>query len=266
MALIVLMVVVVVRRGFWAVHTILTYLHTRHLNRYQFRYTLDKDSLSLLERHVGFYKLLSISEKKLFARRVKRFMITKEYIPRGENMAITREMKVLIAAAAIQLTYGYPHIYFNHFYRILVYPDAYYSTITRKYHKGEVNPNGLIVLSWSNIVAGYVTDNDGRNLALHEMAHALMLEDQIFNGEYNYIDQELIDAWDKLSLLEMDALRTQENTFLRKYAATDPHELFAVAVEAFFEQPEGLHAYSAALYSLIAAILKVDMLRLKENS
>ena len=85
------------------------------------------------------------------------------------------EMKTLIAASAIQITFGLPSVYFKRFYQILIYRDDYYSTITHHHHKGEVNTRGFIVLSWKNPVMGYINNTDGRNLKLHEMAHALRL-------------------------------------------------------------------------------------------
>ena len=84
-------------------------------------------------------------------------------------------MKALIAGSAIQLTFGYPDVDFGHFWRILIYPDNYYSTITHRYHKGEVNIKGIIVLSWKSFKEGFADSTDGRNLGFHEMAHALRL-------------------------------------------------------------------------------------------
>ena len=93
-------------------------------------------------------------------------------------------MTAMIASSAIQLTFGLPKINLKHFERILIYPDEYYSTINKQYHKGEVNPRlKAIVVSWKAFVAGYADPHDGINLGLHEMAHALKLENIIKNGE-----------------------------------------------------------------------------------
>ncbi|MGC1243985.1 MAG: zinc-dependent peptidase, partial [Chryseosolibacter sp.] len=108
----------------------------------------------ILQRYFRYYALLSPANKGKFERKVCNFLYSKRFIPR--NMAeVSIEAKVLIAASAVQLTFGLPNIYLRHFDKILVYPDAYYSSITQRYHKGEVNPRfGIIVLSWKNFVDG----------------------------------------------------------------------------------------------------------------
>ncbi len=125
------------------------------------------------------------------------------------------------------------------FRTILVYPDTYYSTISRKYHKGEVNPAwGIIVLSWRNFVEGYVDPGDSINLGLHEMAHALRLENMIRNGEYRLSGRKPVEEWEVLSLQELYKIRKGESHFFRGYAGADEEEFFAIAVENFFERPQ----------------------------
>jgi len=140
-----------------------------------------------LEKHLSYYQKLPLDKKKVFEKRVQKFIDLKDFIPR-EMREVTDEMKSLISGSAIQLTFGLPGVYFSHFSRILVYPDAYYSKIRDDYHQGEVNLKGIIVISWKNFAKGYIDRRDGRNLGLHEMAHALRLENAITNNEYNFLD------------------------------------------------------------------------------
>jgi MtfA peptidase len=112
-------------------------------------------------------------------------------------------MKAMIAGSAIQLTFGYPDIYFVHFWRILNYPDNYYSTITRRYHKGEVNRRELIVLSWKSFREGFADPSDSRNLGYHEMAHALRLINIVANEEYDFYDQDTMNEFEDEANLEI---------------------------------------------------------------
>ena len=215
-----------------------------------------------LSRHFDYYKKLPARDKVIFERRVQFFINLKQFIPRGIP-EVTSEMKALIAASAIQLTFGLPRVYFSHFSKILIYPDDYYSTITRKYHKGEVNPGGgLIVLSWKNFVYGYINSKDSVNLGLHEMAHALRLENRIMKNEYNFLDEETLKKWDTLALKEMNKIAAENETIFRGYAVTNKHEFFAVAVEGFFERPRVFYDYNAELYRTMAKLLKQDTLQL----
>ncbi|MDH5379728.1 MAG: zinc-dependent peptidase, partial [Cyclobacteriaceae bacterium] len=95
-------------------------------------------------------------KQRLFRARVAKFIAMKEFVVRGDLPKVTDEMKVLIGSLAIQLTYGHPNIYFQNFYKILIYPDSYYSEISKNYHHGEVSPRGYIILSWKNFLEGWI--------------------------------------------------------------------------------------------------------------
>lgn len=214
-----------------------------------------------LEKYFRYYHTLNPVEKKLFEKRVQKFINLKAFIPRGMP-EVTSEMKALIAASAIQLMSGFPKIYFAHFKRILVYPDSYYSEISMRYHKGEVNMGGLIVLSWKYFVEGYIDHEDGRNLGLHEMAHALRLENAVQNEEYGFLDDEILKTWTDLCYREIAKMHNGKSDFFRSYAATNSQEFFAVAVENFFERAEDFYKWHPKMYNTLAQMLNQDPLRM----
>lgn len=199
----------------------------------------------------------------MFERRVQKFVSMKEFVGRGELGRVTLEMKTLIAAAAVQITFGHPGIYFEHFYRILIYPDNYYSTITQKYHQGEVHTRGFIVLSWKNLVQGYLDDTDGRNLALHEMAHALKVVNMIQSEEYNFIHPDIYHEYLRYARIEMQKIIDGEPSFFRDYAGTNDMEFFAIAVENFFERSAEFKGHHPRMYELLCDLLNQDPLYFK---
>lgn len=213
-----------------------------------------------LEEYFLFYKLLSRQDKPIFRKRLAKFIAMKEFVPRGELDKVTDEMKTLIGASAIQITFGLPNVYFLHFYKILVYPDSYYSEIYQRYHQGEVNTKGVIVLSWKNFVKGYVEHNSGRNLGLHEMAHALHIENAIQNEEFDFLDFEALKEWNRVAKEYIEHIRSGGDTFMRKYAGTNTHEFFAVMIEHFFEQPYDFKEADPHLYRLACRLLNQDPL------
>lgn len=216
----------------------------------------------ILQKSCLYYQQLSSGNKATFERKVQRFIMLKKFVPR-QLSHVTVEMKVLISAAAVQLTFGLPNVYLRHFRTILIYPDTYYSTISHKYHKGEVNPAwGIIVLSWRNFVEGYVQPGDSINLGLHEMAHALRLENMIRNAESGFLDEDLMDKWEVLSLRELYKIRKGENHFFRNYAGSNEEEFFAIAVENFFERPLEFWGHMPELYKVMCLILNQDPLLL----
>jgi hypothetical protein len=198
----------------------------------------------------------------VFEERVFHFIQEKEFIPRNFR-EVTSEMKILIAATAVQITFGLPEITLRHFKRIIIYPDTYYSTLTGKYHKGEVNPGvQSIVLSWKSFVEGFQHPDDSLNLGLHEMAHALEVENLIENGESNFLSTAILERWRNCIEPVMEEIKSGKNTFFRVYATQNEQEFFAVAAENFFERPEAFRRQYPGLYDTLAALLNQNPLKL----
>jgi len=220
----------------------------------------------IIETKLPFYQKLSDTQKKHFERRVQHFIDIKEFIPRGTITTVSDEMKALIAGTAIQLTFGYPHIYFRHFKNILIFPDKYYSNITKNYHYGEVNMRGAIVLSWNRFIEGIQDYTDGRNLGIHEMAHALIIENKIDNTEFSYLNRSALKKLEYEAYKEINNYQVQKNEFLRKYATTNLHEFFAVSVEYFYERPEEFHHTKPELFNILKEILRFDPIAVYKDS
>ncbi|MEN7550258.1 zinc-dependent peptidase [Rapidithrix thailandica] len=221
---------------------------------------LKENYKTALIEHFLYYKRLPSKKQQLFERRVQYFISSKQFFPRGFPQ-VTDEMKALIAASAVQLTFGLPDIYLKHFRKILIYPDDYYSTINHNYHQGEVNPwLGIIVLSWKNFIEGYIHPHDGVNLGLHEMAHALKLENRILNKEYKFLPTHQLEKWLSLSTKKRERIASGEKSIFRAYGQVNDHEFFAVAVECFFEKPEQFKTQEPELYQSMVLLLGQDPL------
>lgn len=221
---------------------------------------LRRSRKRILREKFAYYNNLTPENQQRFERKVQEFIYRKEFIPR-QIPTVTEEMKTLIAACAIQLTFGLPKIFFAHFKRIIVYPTNYYSTINKQYHKGEVNPRlRAIVLSWQHFIDGYFNPQDGLNLGLHEMTHALHLENRIRNEEFDFFDKEALLNWKVLADIEIEIIKSEPNHFFRQYASTNREEFLAVAVENFFEKSAEFKAELPELYETLAVLLNQDPL------
>ena len=218
---------------------------------------LNEIEKTILKNEFKYYNLLSVKGQKKFERKVSYFMNNKEFIPKKMEH-VTREMRVLISAAFVQLTFGLPLLKFPHFKQILVFPSGFYNKRTRRKHIGEVNTRGLIAFSWEHFMKGYTNTTDGRNVALHEMAHALRFEDAINNDEHSFLDISIIRQIYIIYKEQKYKDRHGEGTFLRKYAYTNEQEFFAVAIEAFFEQSVTFKTELPVLYKLLIRLLKQD--------
>src|SRR5688572_22901411 len=188
--------------------------------------TVDPVTRSFLATNFQYYTRLSRTDQLTFERRVQKFIRLKDFQGR-EGLIITTEMRALVAASAIQITFGFPSVYLHRFKEIILYPDVYYSTITGAYHQGEVNSAGIIVLSWKKLVQGYLHPNDGRNLGLHEMAHALKISDATSYAGFDFFDREAFHHFIFYAREEMQLIANGEASLFRQYASSNDHEFFA---------------------------------------
>lgn len=220
----------------------------------------------ILLKYFPYYQKLSAENKVSFEKKLVHFLYSKRFIPRNVP-EVTIEAKVLISASAVQLTFGLPHVYLKHFHTVLVYPNDYYSAITKRFHKGEVNPLfGIIVLSWQSFVDGYIYPTDSFNVGLHEMAHALRLENIIRNEEYEFFDPALVEQLDQFGHDYCHNPEQQSIDFIRPYACTNVHEFFSVSVENFFERPVAFRQTLPVLYDILVKLLNQDPAALTESS
>ena len=253
-------VVVIVYSPISIIKDLINHFFKDQINRRLIYYSLKPRYKSILKDYNIYYNRLDSKNRGVFERRLAKFIGMKEFIPRGGLESITDEMKVLIGAKAIQITFGHPSVYFEHFWRILVYPDSYYSEINQRYHKGEVNSKGYIILSWKNFIEGISDRTDGVNLGIHEMAHALHIENAITNNEYDFLNSEKLEEFNFRAQREMEKINSGEKHLFRKYAGTNIHEFFAVMIENFFERPVEFKNQHTELYKVATHIMQQDPL------
>ncbi|MFD2037216.1 zinc-dependent peptidase [Belliella marina] len=232
------------------------------------RIKLSPQDKNILTNLFPYYAKLSEKHKLEFVEKVEWFITEKKFVPRGELKSITQEMRLLISATAVMVTFGFGNVRLKHFKKILVYADSYYSTINQQYHKWEVNPKlGIIVMSWENFVRGFINPQDGVNLGIHEIAHALKLENQIhYNRESNFFNPRLWGRYSEIAKQEIHKIRSQEPTLFRSSAGKNEHEFFAVALEVFFEKSLEFKSYNERLYQSLVYLLRQDPMVITNKS
>ncbi|OMP31809.1 hypothetical protein BKM32_01740 [Mangrovimonas sp. DI 80] len=212
--------------------------------------SLNKKQLSILRNKFSFYKKLYPKQQRFFEHRVASFISDKDFIGR-DGVEVTEEMKVLISATAVMLTFGFRDFYIGLIDKIFIYPEAFYSKINDSYHKGEFNPKlQALVLSWKDFEAGYEIENDNLNLGIHEFAHAIHLnsykEGDVSSAIFSDSFKELIDL-----LSNDEGLRKSlvESEYFRNYAYTNQFEFIAVIIETFIETPQEFKSLFPEIYA-----------------
>lgn len=206
--------------------------------------------------HFSYYNSLSAKDKERFVVRAH-ILLNKIHIEGRQGFKVDINEKLFVLAAYIQLTFGFKRFILPKFQRIIVYPDAYRNRSTGNMHYGEVNPHGVIVLSWKRLLKGHEITDDAINLGLHEMSHALMHTIIHSNDHEDGLDPFLRNIV-RLSKSEMEKIKSQEHHLFRRYAGTNIYEFFAVAVENFFEIPKALSEELPILYKYLVLLLKQD--------
>lgn len=209
----------------------------------------------VLAKYCHYYNHLNKDLQTRFETRVETFIAMKVF--HGRDVDVTHELKILIAACAVQLTFGLKSFEILSFRRIYVYPDTYYSSIRQTFHKGEVNlSKRIIILSATNFLHGIAHPNDGVNLGIHELTHALNMDKLIRKDDREFLKN--LDYWEEIAAREMLLLEGNPNHFLRQYASTNIHEMLSVSTEYFFEKPEEFRSRLPELFNKMSMLYGQD--------
>lgn len=218
----------------------------------------------LLTKNLSYYKSLPEQKRKKFLKRVIEFLITKEFMPK-EMLILTEENKLLISASAIMITFGLKDYLLSHFSKIIIYPGIYYSTYNKQYHKGEVNSKGVIVISLKDFNHGFAFPEDGVNVGIHEMTHAIYV-DLLLNSDCYKEFADRFRHWLRVTEADFQKLKNGNGIFLRNYAGTNRSEFFAVCVENFFERPQKFKKELPNLYYNLVYLLNQDPEKIIQKS
>jgi Mlc titration factor MtfA (ptsG expression regulator) len=209
----------------------------------------------ILRQKFQFYNQLTEKEKVYFHHRVASFLEKYQFIPRN-GFTITEEVKTLIAATYVMLTFGIRRYLTDAFDKIIIYPEEYLSTQSEEYYKGEFNPRmKAVVFSWKDFIEGYEISNDNLNLGIHEFSHVIHCHSMknndasalTFKKHYTQLYKEVNHAPNREKLINSD--------YFRIYAYTNPYEFVSVIIEHYFETPLEFKSKFPELYLNVSRML-----------
>ncbi len=212
---------------------------------------------SVLSRYEYFSKLDNENQLK-FAEIIRKFNKRINFKGR-DGLTVTEEMKITIAAGFAKLSLGHDFGKLYFFHSILVFPHAYKVEERKIKHLGKTSIEGYISLSWEDILKSEADLHDGVNLALHEFAHALVVEMMQSQAEFE-IEYFMVKQIYFTGKKEIEAVQNGKEPVFRKYAYSSPHEFFAVAVEIFFELPEKLIQHHWKTYRNLCVLFRQNPL------
>lgn len=225
-------------------------------NTIVFKKELSDTQVRLLESEFSFYRRLNTKDKAIFRHRLATFIKQKQFIGR-DGLVPNNEMKTLLSATAIMLTFGFRDYLIELIEMVIIYPKAYFSEINKTYHKGETNPlMKAIVFSWEDFKKGYHIGDDNLNLGIHEFGHAIHLNAYSNNDVSSLIFNE---GFKELTNYLQNHKVVRENLiaskYFRAYAYTNHYEFFAVLLENFIETPQEFKSQFPKLYNYMRQML-----------
>lgn len=250
--------------GINVVESIYVYVFNKPIfvHLYLVKKKLPKKKKQFLKENISFYNKLNHKYKSYFEHRLTKFIRTYDFVER-DGFQLTPEAKVLIASSYVKLTFGMRKYLTTTFNKIVVYPNSFYSIITKQYHKGEFNPAfKIIVFSWEDFLLGDAILNDNLNLGIHEFTHALTFhgrksKDVSARIFYN-VFKEITNFMNSKENFEA----IKKSNYFREYALTNKLEFVAVIMEHFFETPDDLQQKFPKLYKRIEVMLNYKSIKL----
>ena len=226
----------------------------------------------ILRRNMPLYSRLPADLQLQLKRLIQQFLLQKKFVGCA-GLSVTDEMRVTIAGKACLLllnraTPVYPKLSF-----ILVYPSAFIVpraevaagglvTHDEQTLLGESWEDDRVILAWDHVKRRSADAEPGHDVVLHEFAHQLDSESGSTNGAPYLASRARYARWSAVFLREFallqQAARRQEAGVIDPYGASSPAEFFAVATEAFFENPVALGQQHPALFAALREYYCVD--------
>ena len=214
-----------------------------------------------LERCVAFYRRLDAESRRRFETDVQIFLAEQRiYGVRGAE--VPDDAKVLVAASAAMLGHGMPDWEWPRVRDVVVYPATFsedYETGAGENIAGMVHAQGPILFSGPELRHGFCKERDGYNVGLHELAHVMDFADGAADGVPAGAEWVARAPWIEIVADRLRRVRKgRMRRVMRDYAGKNEAELFAVAVETFFEKPEKLRKKDKELFEMLADYFNVD--------
>ncbi|MES2992324.1 MAG: M90 family metallopeptidase [Pseudomonadota bacterium] len=228
----------------------------------------------ILRERVPYFHTLPADLQLQLKKKMQVFLAEKPIIGCA-GLEVTDEMRVTIAAQACLLILNRRTDHFADLRQVLLYPGAFVVDKLRtdgvgvaheRRHAlaGESWSTGQVILSSEDTLDGARVPDDGRNVVIHEFAHQLDQANGPANGAPYLPTRARRARWSAVFNAEFEALQARvergEPSLLDAYGASDAAEFFAVATEAFFEQPQRMAQEHAALFREMSSLYRVNPL------
>jgi Glucose-regulated metallo-peptidase M90 len=198
-----------------------------------------------LESHSGFFRSLqSEEERNRFRERAVLFKIATDFkTPGEESDPVTEDVKMVIAATAVQLSFYRLEFLLPKFENVVVFNGSFISPQYPQYqHSSELyEPDGVLLFSAPHVMKGFMQPQQYYDVCLHEWARAFLLS---YPNEPWPSDEAV--HWEQLSLISGFPAQA-----IAQWINRPDVELLPAAITLYFQFPErfraGLPKFTAQL-------------------
>jgi Mlc titration factor MtfA (ptsG expression regulator) len=201
---------------------------------------LDAQVRQLFNSQFPYYQALPVEEKKRFRQRVALYMIAHEFTPQAMEK-VPEDIKAIIGACAVQVTFGMDDFLLSKFERIIIYPHPFPSPqYPDRLHTSEIfEEDGVVIFSAEHLTRGFLQPKQYYNSGLHEYA-------KVFRACYPDLPWPEFDAaiWD-----DLERISGFKKDAIFKWINLDDIEPFEVSVAHFFVFPQQFRDVLPEIYS-----------------
>lgn len=182
---------------------------------------------NLLLTHFPFYQNLSAANKTRFRQRVAMYLEARGFFAQrgGEEGEVPLDMKTMIAANVVMLTFGREDFILKKFERIFIYLQAFPTPDHQYLHASEINEEDeCLIFSAEHLTLSFRQPHKYYNIIVHEYAKAFQLTYP--NFDYPALDQSIWEKWEKEKIVKYMGM------------PEDKINPLGVSVNLFFEAPK----------------------------
>ena len=218
----------------------------------------------ILQTRVAYFNALDDAGKERFRKLVRVFL--DETRITGIGTDVDELCAVLVAASAIVPVFGFPDWEYAGLGEVLIYPSAFggedYGADDGTDGDGRntvglVHSGGVMILSKPDLIAGFASPKDKRNVGFHEFAHLVDKADGAIDGLPPGVPAEAVRPWIEWVGAEL-AVPPKGKSHINPYAYTNEAEYFAVLTEYFFEAPDVLERKNPEMYRMLQGMFHQD--------
>lgn len=205
-----------------------------------------------LERQLAvmmpFYRNLDAVEKKRFRDRIMLWILGKEHLLQGLE-TFPEDMKNLIAAYGVMMTFGIEKYLLQPYERIVLYPHPFPTPNFQVLHNSEINhEDGVTIFNAAPIMASFNKPLEYYNLVLHEYASAFI---QLY-PDLSYPE------FPENKLAQLESVRGMKLEAIKKMIGLSDVDIRQIAVEHFFMNPQRFQAALPKEYEQFTQIFNIN--------